>query len=52
MAIPENVPRWEKVVRIILAVVLITMGWVLSGYWRLAAIAGGCFFLLTVFVGY
>lgn len=52
MAIAKNAAKDERGIRIILAVILIVLGFYLSGYWGPISIVAGCFFLVTAFVGY
>ena len=52
MAITKNVPRIEKVIRTVLAVLLIPLGVSLTGFWKPLSIITGVFLALTAFVGY
>ena len=52
MAIKGNVPKFEKFIRTVLAVVLIPLGFFLPGYWKLLSVGAGVFFALTALVGY
>ncbi len=52
MSIPKNVPKIERVVRIVLGVTLIPLGFSLAGFWKLLSIIAGVFLLFTAFVGY
>ena len=52
MAIEGNVPNVEKVIRTALAVVLIPLGFFLTGYWKPLSVGAGVFFALTALVGY
>ncbi|MBW2030224.1 MAG: hypothetical protein JRH06_10975 [Deltaproteobacteria bacterium] len=53
MALGRNVTnRAEMVVRIILGIILVVLGFSLKGYLRPASIVVGVFLVLTTFVGY
>ena len=52
MAIKKNVPKIEKVIRIVLAVMLVPLGVSLPRFWKPVSIITGVFLVLTVFVGY
>ena len=52
MPIPKNVPKIERVVRIVLGVALIPFGFSLAGLWKLLSIVAGGFLLFTAFAGY
>ncbi len=52
MAITKNVAKVERLVRIILGIILIILGFLLTGFWRPASIIVGVLLLLTAFIGY
>ncbi len=52
MAIPKNVPKIERIVRIILGVALIPLGFTVTGLWMPLSILAGVFLVFTAFVGY
>ena len=52
MAIPKNVPKIERVIRTVLAVILIPLGFSLTGFWKPLSIIAVVFLVLTAFVGY
>lgn len=52
MAITKNVASVERLVRIILGIILILLGFLLTGFWRPASIVVGVLLLLTAFIGY
>ncbi|NIO05426.1 MAG: DUF2892 domain-containing protein [Proteobacteria bacterium] len=52
MANTTNVSTRERGVRIVLAVILIPLGFFLAGYWKPISIVLGCFFLLTALIRY
>ncbi|MBI4465542.1 MAG: DUF2892 domain-containing protein [Acidobacteria bacterium] len=52
MAVPQNVPIIERVLRTVLAAGLIVVGVGATGFWRPVSILAGVFLLLTAFVGY
>ncbi len=52
MAITKNVPQIERVIRIVLGVVLIPLGFSLTRLWMPLSIVAGVFLLFTAFVGY
>ncbi len=52
MAISKNVAKAERLVRIILGIIFILLGFSLTGFWRPASIVVGVLLLLTAFVGY
>ncbi len=52
MAITKNVPKLERVIRIILGVALIPLGFSLIGFWKPLSVVVGVFLVLTAFVGY
>ncbi len=52
MAITKNVPKIERIVRIVLGVALIPEGFSLTGLWMPISIVAGVFLVFTAFVGY
>jgi hypothetical protein len=52
MAIARNVGKVERIVRIIIGVVLMLLGFVLTGFWGPAALVVGAVLVLTALVGY
>lgn len=52
MAITKNVGKVEQIVRIIIGVVLILLGFALTGFWGPASIIVGALLVLTAVVGY
>jgi hypothetical protein len=52
MAIAKNVGKVEQIIRIIIGVVLMLLGFVLTGFWRPASIVVGVLLVLTALVGY
>ncbi len=52
MGISKNVRGVEKTGRLVLGVILIPLGFFLTGLWKLLFIGGGAAFILTAFVGY
>lgn len=52
MAVAKNVARSEKVVRIVIGVILVALGFLFTGFWKPLSIAAGCFLLVTAFVEY
>ncbi len=52
MGIVKNVAGAERTGRIVLAVILIPLGFFLPGLWKPLFIVGGAWFILTAFVGY
>ncbi len=52
MAITKNVAKDEKVVRIILGIILVPLGFFLPGFWKPVSIVAGAWLILTAFVGY
>ena len=52
MAITKNVAKDEKVVRIILGIILVPLGFFLTGFWKPVSIVAGAWLILTAFVGY
>lgn len=52
MAIAKNVGKGEQIVRIIIGVMLIILGFVLTGFWGPASIVVGALVVLTALVGY
>ena len=52
MAIRKNVAKREKEVRIVVGVMLIPMGFFLTGVWKLLCILAGVSLIITAFIGY
>ncbi len=52
MAIAKNEGKVERIVRIIIGVILIPLGFILTGFWRPASIIVGALLILTALVGY
>jgi hypothetical protein len=52
MALARNVGKAEQIVRIIIGVGLILLGFVLTGFWGPAALVVGAVLVLTALVGY
>ncbi len=52
MAIIKNIAKVEKLVRIISGIILIPLGFVLTGFWKPVSIAVGAWLVVTAFVGY
>jgi hypothetical protein len=52
MAIVKNVARGERSVRFILGVILIGLGFFLTGFWKPLFVIVGICFMITGFVGY
>jgi hypothetical protein len=52
MAITKNVPKIERVIRIILGIALIPLGFTVTGLWMPLSIVVGVSLMLTAFVGY
>lgn len=52
MGIAKNVAGVEKTGRIVLGLILIPLGFFLSGLWKPLCIIAGVSFILTAFVGY
>ena len=52
MAIRKNVPKIERVIRIIIGVALIPLGFSLIGFWKPLSIVVVVLLVLTAFVGY
>ena len=52
MAISKNVAGVERTGRIVLGIILIVLGFFLSGLWRPLLIVGGAAFIFTASFGY
>ncbi len=52
MAITRNVAKIERIVRTVLGVALIPLGFSLIGFWKPLSIVAGGALVLTAFVGY
>jgi hypothetical protein len=52
MAITKNVPKIERVIRIIFGIALIPVGFSLIGFWKPLSVVVGVSLMLTAFVGY
>ena len=52
MGIAKNVAGVEKTGRIVLGMILVPVGFFLSGLWQLLFILAGVSFILTALVGY
>jgi hypothetical protein len=52
MAIAKNVGKSEQIGRIIIGVVLILLGFVLTGWWGPVSIVVGAVLVVTALVGY
>ncbi len=52
MAITKNVPKTEGIVRIVLGVALIPLGYSLTGLWMPLSMAAGILLMFTAFFGY
>ncbi len=52
MAITRNVPKVERIVRTVLGVALIPLGFTVTGLWMPLSIVVGVSLMVTAFVGY
>jgi len=52
MAIAKNVAKGEKVIRFVVGVILLFLGFLLPGYWKPLSLIVGGLLLVTAFVGY
>ena len=52
MAITKNVGRGEGILRVILGVILIILGFFLAGFWKPLSIVVGVLLVLTAIVGH
>lgn len=52
MAVAKNVTKGEGIVRVILGVILIPLGFFLTGFWTPLSIVVGGFLVVTAFLGY
>ena len=52
MAITKNVGRGEGILRVILGVIFVILGFFLAGFWKPVSIVVGGLLVLTAIVGY
>lgn len=52
MEITKNVVKVERLIRIVLGIIFVLLGFSLTGFWRPASIVAGVLLLLTAFIGY
>ncbi len=52
MVITKNIAKNEKLIRIISGVILIPLGFFMTGFWKPLSIAIGAWLIVTAFVGY
>ena len=52
MAMTKNVAKGEKVFRIILGVILMPLGFFMTGFWKPVTITAGALLVITAFGGY
>lgn len=52
MATVKNLPKTERIIRTILGIVLIIVGFYVHGFWKPLSLVLGLCFLFTAFVAY
>ena len=52
MADVQNLARYERIIRVILGVVLIIVGFYVHGFWKPLSLVLGLCFLFTAFIAY
>jgi hypothetical protein len=52
MATVKNLPKTERIIRAILGIVLIIVGFYVHGFWKPLSLVLGLCFLFTAFVSY